>query len=261
MANPSASKASTLHDHCPNCSSTELDSSIVDASPVCEDCGLVVDNLSDGINLPEIEDSKEQGSDESWKDHVSVSNSTEANVAEAFAQIEAIADAFGLSSRTRAKASETFANAAIAGITDGRSTEAIVATAVYLAARHTGEPCPITRIVEPVDTDHSRVVQYTSLLQTQLETRFNIASATDYLTFFERELELDATIVEHAQAILAEKPEDRKQGANPVGFTAAALYLGGDGKFTQRELADASGITTETVRVRVGDLRRFREYE
>ena len=72
-------------------------------------------------------------------------------------------------------------------------------------------------------------------------------------------MQLDASTVAEAKQMLGAIDGSVLAGKDPVGFAGAALYLAAGGEVTQREIARMTGITTETLRVRVHDCRSAEE--
>jgi transcription initiation factor TFIIB len=86
------------------------------------------------------------------------------------------------------------------------------------------------------------------------DVRQVVCSTEDYLPYLTQEVEMDS--VPEARKIL-ESAHDQGlvSGRSPLGFAGAALYVVNEKDLTQREIADAAGVTGETIRVRVKELR------
>jgi transcription initiation factor TFIIB len=77
---------------------------------------------------------------------------------------------------------------------------------------------------------------------------------SSYITFIKNELSISESAITEADKILNEQIESEDlAGKNPAGIAAAAVYLGSN--VTQKEVGDAVGLSSETIRKRVDELK------
>lgn len=248
-------------EECPNCGSTGLERDWEEVDVVCSRCGFVIQSLANPKKNPVPQDylNEENTEDEQtaqWDDYYTVTNSTEQQIASAFEALEQIADELGLSNDVREQASSLFATTAKQNLVDGRRTELVVATTLYLAARKAGCPRPIARIAEVIDTEAGAVDQLARSLRSELELEYTTCGPRDYLQFLTKELDYDER-TEHAARDLIEDAQSAglTNGKSPTGVAGAALYIVGDENDTQREVATTAGVTKETIRLRLKEFQ------
>lgn len=250
-------------DCCPRCQSDKFDDTFENFDALCIDCGVVIQNWENADKLQEtIEPPIEIGAtrndaQHSWLDYCSVQNSTEHQVAKAIDTLESLSDALSLSSDCRKLATEYFCKASIDGLTDGRSTNAVVASLLHCASRQTDETRPLKAFGELVEEDESAISSFTRFLQRELDIEQPPAKPSSYLDYVQNELALGDVHVEQCEAIIGKFEATQSfVGKHPLGVVAAVIYEVSDGEFTQRELAQRVGVTKETIRQRLHDIRR-----
>lgn len=239
---------------CPACKSTEIDESIPSVGPVCEVCGAVISVAIDtDSKLNDFE--RDSASPSTWSDYNSVTNSTEQQIAIAFEVLEGISHCLCLPREIREQAANIYSEAAVETVTDGRSTEGVVAACITIAGRECQAPIPAGRIAEVVDVETDSLRRLYRFLQHELGYETPPCPPKDYLKEVARGLELDESTITAARQTLAAIPSQRLGGKHPGALAGAALYLAADGEITQRDVANIIAVTTETVRVRVKDCR------
>lgn len=243
---------------CPACGSEEIDSSIPGFDPVCTDCGAVV---TAPINFDDIPRGfePESGSDEPWSDHYRVTNSTEYQIAQALESLESLGEQLGVSAETRGRAAEIYADAATEKLTAGRSTDLVVASCISIAGREADSPIPSSRIADIANSDQNSLRRICRILRKGLDIRTPACAPRSYLGDLAQTLELGKPVTVAADDLLTLFPEKRFGGKHPGAFAAAALYLTADGAVTQREVASAASVTTETIRLRIKECREVSE--
>jgi len=247
----------TKSGSCPACGDSELQPLSATPHPVCAACGFVTGT---GTEIPDPSDDDEvsSGTKESWTEYYSVSNSTEQQVASAIECLERLGDTLLLSPEARSQAAEVYERAARENLTDGRSTELIVAASICIASRETETPRPSDRVAEAADLSSSNVKGAIRLFQEELNRGYTEVSAGDYVPYLCDDIGFDNRIKDRAITLLEELDElDGHTDYHPAGMAGAAIYLVADGDITQRQIASVAGVTKETIRIRLNDLRRI----
>lgn len=244
---------------CPDCGSQKLDLTLSVGDAVCEDCGVVITDLENAQSPSSgIGNSSDDEKSVSWADYYTVTNSTEQQVAYALEHLEALSDELNLTTDTRTRAAEIYAEAAIANVTDGRPTQLVVAAAAVTGGREVGAPRPVRCVATVIDSPEKSLDRAVRILNRELDLTSTICCPEDYLTFLCRELDL-GTEVEHVAREQARTVDESRSlvGKNPVGIAGALLYFASDGAVTQRAIAAAAGVTNETIRARLKDCRQL----
>ncbi|SDZ92549.1 Transcription initiation factor TFIIIB, Brf1 subunit/Transcription initiation factor TFIIB [Haloplanus vescus] len=240
---------------CPQCASEAILESEFGLDPVCASCGVVIsDDLDESTSDTSTEETTQ--TTESWTDYSKVTNSTEKHVVDALLCLEQIGDELGVSSSVRQEAAKLYGDVAIANATDGRPTPAVIGAVLVLASRDGGVPIPIHPVAKAAEIDTKSLKRLVRILPDEIGHETATAVPRDYLTFLRQELNLDGDTVATAHYVLEQVVNTgRVSGANPAGVAAAAVYSASKRDLTQRVVADAAGISVETVRVRLLDCR------
>jgi transcription initiation factor TFIIIB Brf1 subunit/transcription initiation factor TFIIB len=239
-------------DECPACNSGSVSELIPEIGPVCEECGVVV---SAPIEIEQPTTEFEQDSEQipPWSEFYAVTNSTEQNVAQAFEILENIGGKLDVSPPIRERAAEIYTDAALRDLTDGRSTELLIAACVTTAGRENQSPIPAGTVASLIDNDVESIRRICSELRRELEYDISPCPPKEYIANLVQVLDLGEEAKTVANRILSAVPDQSIGGKNPGAMAGAALYLAADGEVTQRDVADSTAVTTETIRVRVND--------
>ncbi|MFP8957642.1 hypothetical protein ACLI4Y_13010 [Natrialbaceae archaeon A-CW3] len=240
-----------------------IDESIDSFDGVCEDCGLVLNNGTDlgAVDWKISDQHRSQNDDESWLSFCTVRNATDQRLAHAFDSLEEFADQLDLDTKTRHEAADVYCDAYRTETTDGRKTECVVAACLRLATQKQGKPIPEGRLVELPNVSQKKFHLSHTALQKNLEFQPPAAQPSDYISFLTTALGLDEhgrRAVEKTLGDVADEPA--LVGKDPVGIAAAAVYLTQE-NYTQATLADTAGVSTETIRQRLKQLRKLANHD
>jgi transcription initiation factor TFIIIB Brf1 subunit/transcription initiation factor TFIIB len=254
----SSTTSKTVPDECPTCGGKSYENLTGVPQPLCSDCGLVIGTTAEiPQSLEETEDEGRPGT-ESWTEYYSVTNSTEQQVATAIDHVETIGDQLFLSADTRIQAAEVYADAARDTLTDGRPTVLTVAAAICIGSREATSPRPSERVAQAADIEVQRVKQMIRTFQEELDRGYIDLSPAAYVPYLCEDADLNDTTTQQASNLInGAKMEDLTPGGHPVGVAAAAVYLVAEEEVSQRGIAAVAGVTKETIRVRLNELREM----
>ncbi|RDZ64214.1 hypothetical protein C5B90_14080 [Haloferax sp. Atlit-12N] len=240
---------------CPGCGSTEL-VTVAEQNQFCANCGFVVrDDRSPPTEQPSDEDDVDQ-IEVRWEDLYAVSDSTEARLRDVFATLYALASEFGVGAKTHEHAAETLAEVVKANLLDGRKTESIVGAVLLSSSRECREPIPHRLVEKHVGAKGNYLSRLLREIEEEIGRTPTQTAPSHFLAFLSSRLGSDEKTIARAESILETSVDTGCYlGKNPVGFAAAALYLAHEEEYTQKQIANEAGVSTETVRVRLGDLR------
>ncbi|WP_331234850.1 transcription initiation factor IIB family protein [Natronorarus salvus] len=249
---------------CPQCGSSDLDGEIELFDSLCETCGYVVHDISKAVECetPALENkgSDDEEIDQEWSEFVTVENGTQKQVADGLGFLEQIADEIGLSTSERERAAEIYAGALEERITVGRKKTQIIASCVFLATQELGKARPLKFIAGPDSISEDSVIDHVRLIRDGLEIDPVVPRPEDYLTYLGQFLPSDESTLEETEDLLIEvQGSTNISGTNPAAWAGAALYSVSSEGVTQREIAEACGVTKETIRVRLLEIRRWNE--
>jgi len=146
------------------------------------------------------------------------------------------------------------------GLVRGRSIAAIAAAALYAACRGSGTPRTLREIAEASLVDKKDVARCYRLLLRELAVQMPIADPLTYISKIAERTGISGKTQGIAIQILREARKRRAAaGKDPMGLAAAALYIAclqNDEKKTQKDIAEAAGVTEVTVRNRYKTLKK-----
>ena len=195
-----------------------------------------------------------------WQIRSRVHSSVDRNLAQAMAELDRLADKVYISSPTKEKAAVIYRKALDKGLVRGRSIAAISAASLYAACRGTGTPRTLREISEASLVEKKDVARCYRLLLRELDVQMPIANPLTYVSKIAESTGISGRTQGVAIHILRKAREMRASaGKDPMGLAAAALYIAclqNDEKKTQKDIAEAAGVTEVTVRNRYKSLKK-----
>jgi transcription initiation factor TFIIB len=195
-----------------------------------------------------------------WQIRSRVHSSTDRNLAQAMAELERLSGKVNISPPIKEKAAVIYRKALDKTLVRGRSINAIAAAALYAACRKSGSPKTLREIAEASLVDKKDVARCYRLLLKELDFHMPISDALTYVSKIAEKNGISGKTQGAAITILAEARRKRfSAGKDPMGMAAAALYIAcllNNEKITQKDIAEAAGVTEVTVRNRYKALKR-----
>jgi transcription initiation factor TFIIB len=189
-----------------------------------------------------------------WQIRSRVHSSIDRNLAQAMAELDRLSGKVYIRPQIKEKAALIYRKALDKGLVRGRSINAIAAAALYAACRGSGTPRTLREIAEASLVDRKDVARCYRLLLLELDVHMPIADPMTYVSKIAEKNEISGKIQGAAIAILREARRKRAAaGKDPMGLAAAALYIAclqHNEKKTQKDIAEAAGVTEVTVRNR-----------
>jgi transcription initiation factor TFIIB len=195
-----------------------------------------------------------------WQIRSRVHSSIDRNLAQAMAELDRLSDKVYIPPPIKEKAAVTYRKALDKGLVRGRSIAAIAAAALYAACRGSGTPRTLREIAEASLVDKKDVARCYRLLLRELEVHMPIADPLTYVSKIAERTGISGKTQGIAIGILREARKKRAAaGKDPMGLAAAALYIAclkNNEKKTQKDIAEAAGVTEVTVRNRYKTLKK-----
>jgi transcription initiation factor TFIIB len=195
-----------------------------------------------------------------WQIRSRAHSSVDRNLAQAMAELDRLSDKVYIPRPIKEKAAVIYRKALDKSLVRGRSIAAITAAAVYAACRRSGTPRSLHEIAEASLVDEKDVARCYRLLLHELDMHMPIADPLMYVSKIAERTGISGKTQGIAIQILREARKKRAAaGKDPMGLAAAALYLAcveSSEKWTQKEIAEAAGVTEVTVRNRYKTLKR-----
>jgi len=190
--------------------------------------------------------------------HKRLIKSKDRNLSFAFSELQRLISYLVLSQAVHEKVAKLYEKAVMKGLVRGRSTESIIAALIYTTCREEGAPRTLDEISKASGIAKRDIGKTYRYIARKLDIRILPAKPQDYIPRFGSLLGLDEMVQIKAVKILdLATKHDVTSGKGPIGVAAAALYIAAvleGNKKTQREVADAIGVTEVTIRNRYKEI-------
>ena len=195
-----------------------------------------------------------------WQIRSRVHSSIDRNLSQAMSELERLSGKVSISPSLKEKAALIYRKALEKGLVRGRSINAITSAALYAACRESGTPRTLRDIADASLVDRKDVARCYRLLLQELHFTMPVAESLTYVSKIAERNSISGRTQGAAIAILAEAKKRRfAAGKDPMGLAAAALYIAclqHNEKTTQKDIAEAAGVTEVTVRNRYKALKK-----
>jgi len=193
-----------------------------------------------------------------WQRRINVSSSVEKDIIPALNEISRELSELGLPASMKEDAAIMYRKICNKGLVRGRSIEAIIAAITYVLCRERGIPRTLNEIADVSGIDAKDVGKTYRYVARHLKIKVPPTTPADYLPKFAHNVGLPNYVVDRAVEIVNDaKKLGLTSGRAPAGIAAALLYIASDlydMQKTQKEIADAAGVTEVTVRNRHREL-------
>ncbi len=194
-----------------------------------------------------------------WDNRAPAHGSMERNLGVALSELGKMSDKLGISEAVKERAAYIYRKALERGLLRGRSITGIVAAALYAALRDTETPRTLKDVAFANNLNKKSVARDYRILLREMDLSMPVADATKNIARIASQVGMSEKTVRRAIDIVRLTEEKEiSAGKAPMGLAASALYLAGvlEGEVaTQKEIAEAAGVTEVTVRNRYKGLR------
>jgi len=195
-----------------------------------------------------------------WQIRTRLHSSIDRNLAQAMSELDRLTGKVYISRPIKEKAAVIYRKALDKGLVRGRPINDIAAAALYAACRGSGTSRTLSEIAEASLVDRKDIARCYRLLLEELDMHMPLADPLTYVSKIAEKNEISGKVQGAAIAMLKEARRKRASaGKDPMGLAAAALYIAclqNDEKKTQKDIAEAAGVTEVTVRNRYKALKR-----
>lgn len=196
-----------------------------------------------------------------WDNRSRVKTSDDRNLRHALGEILKLKEKLSLSDAIAEKAAYIYRKALDKSLIRGRSILAVVAASMYAACRESETPRTLDEVANAIGIRRKEVTTSYRLIFRELELKMPVMDSVSCIAKIASNADISEKIKRDAIKILnkAEK-QNILAGKHPMGVAASALYLAGvyaGDVRTQKDVADAAGITEVTVRNRCKSLRQI----
>ena len=184
--------------------------------------------------------------------------SKDRNLSFALSELQRLISFLGLPRSVHEEVARKYEQAVDRGLVRGRSMESVIAALLYTICREMGTPRTLEEIAEASGVEKREIGRTYRYIARELGMRILPAMPRDYVPRFASMLGLsDQTQAKALRFLREAKSLEATSGKGPTGVAAAALYIAAvlEGeKRTQREIADAIGVTEVTIRNRFKEM-------
>ena len=193
-----------------------------------------------------------------WQNRTRVRKSHSRNLMQAMNELQMLSEKLHVSSSIKELAAVIYRKALDEDLTRGRSIAAIVAASLYAACRFTKTSKTLNDIVEVSARSRGEVSRAYRLIVRTLKIEMPSHDALNYVSRIATEAKIPGKVQGIAVKILRKAKRKRiTMGKDPVGVASAVLYIAcqKEGEnVTQKEIAEAAGVTEVTLRNRKKEL-------
>lgn len=177
---------------------------------------------------------------------------TERALAPGLSQLSSLTARLGLPPVFRERSAILLRRAIEGGLSRGRSMDAIVAAAVYLASKQLGAPRGLHELSEATGVTVHRISLTAKIVSRELGVFARASKAEDFVPRFTSQLGLDPRLGERALSLVSVGNRSKALESNsPVGIAAGAIYLASEElgiPLTQAQVARLTGVSEVTIR-------------
>ena len=200
-----------------------------------------------------------------WDSRSQVHESVDRNLRQALNELYRLKDKLAISSSVLEKAAYLYRKALEKKLVRGRSISALIAASLYAACRDTETPRTLKDIAEAANVKRKDISRCYRLLYNELELKMPVVDPIQCIARISSKLKVTEKIKRYAAKILKEtQKRQESSGKDPMGLAAAALYFScaiNGVSITQRDLAEAAGVTEVTIRNRYKGLKEAKILE
>ncbi len=175
-------------------------------------------------------------------------------------EIDRLSSLLSIPEKTREGSLKIYREAWEKDLIHGRSIEKILAASMYMACRKHNVPRTLDEIEDATRVGRKDIIKTCKLLASRLGMRLAPTSPLEYISRFCAKLNLKKHVEERAMEIVQKALEkDITSGRGPTGIAASAIYIAAilcNDRKTQKEVAEATGVTEVTLRVRYKEIAR-----
>jgi transcription initiation factor TFIIB len=193
-----------------------------------------------------------------WDFRTQVHTSADRNFRLAFTELDTLKDKLGLPDSIIEKTAYICRKAQQRNLARGRSVSVILTAAVYIACREAGIPKTLKEIAVANNTKHKLVAKAYRVLVSELGVKLPTCDPMKCVVRVANKATIDEKTKRQAIQIMKDVANrEISAGKNPMGLAATVVYISciktGE-NITQRDIAQAAGITDVTLRNRFKDL-------
>jgi transcription initiation factor TFIIB len=197
-----------------------------------------------------------------WDSRSQVHNTTDRNLREALSELSKLKDKIKISPNIMEKAAYIYRKGLEKKLVRGRSISGMIAASLYAACREAETPRTLNDIASAANVKRKDIARCYRLLYRELDLKMPVVDSIQCIARISNNLEMSEKTKRFAIKVLQKAQENEESaGKSPMGLAATALYLACTQtgvQITQRDLAEAAGVTEVTIRNRYKGLKHIK---
>lgn len=194
-----------------------------------------------------------------WDSRTLVHAAGHRNLMKAFNELDRLKDKLGLSDAIVQRTAYIYRKAQDKRLIRGRSTSSMLAAAIYIACREMAAQRTLGDITKIADVKRKGLSRSYRLLTSELEIKVPLPDPMKCISKIANKANLSEKTRREAMSTMNELiKKEISAGKDPMGLAATVLYLScltNGETTTEREVAQAAGVTEVTIRNRFKDLK------
>ena len=177
---------------------------------------------------------------------------------EPFILLDALRSKLNLSEPIVEKSAHMYRKASSHNLIKGRNKSILISAAVYAACRYTDTPRTLKDVADAANVKRKNLQKAYRFLIKNLKITLNTYEPIDFITRLSTCVGVqEKTRLDAIDLLIKARKMELTSGKNPIGMASAALYfscVNNNEHITQAQIAEASGVTSVTVRNRYKNL-------
>lgn len=194
-----------------------------------------------------------------WDSRSQVHEPVDRNLRQALSELTRLKDKIAISANVLEKAAYIYRKALEKKLVRGRSISAMIAASLYAACRDTETPRTLKDVADASNVKRKDIARCYRLLHHELDLKMPVVDSIQCIARISSKLSITEKTKRYAIKVLKDAQERKESaGKDPMGLAASALYLScvnNGASITQRDIAEAAGVTEVTIRNRYKGLR------
>ena len=198
-----------------------------------------------------------------WDSRSQAHEAANKNLRQALTELNRLKDKLAISANVLEKAAYIYRKALERKLVRGRSISAMIAASLYAACRDAETPRTLKDVAYAANVKRKDISRCYRLLHHELELKMPVVDPIQCIARISSKLEIPEKTKRYAVKVLKEAQERKESaGKDPMGLAATALYLScvkNGVSITQRDMAEAAGVTEVTIRNRYKGLKLIQQ--
>lgn len=194
-----------------------------------------------------------------WDFRTQAHTAADRNLIRAFNELDRVKDKLGLSDAIIEKTAYIYRKAQEKQLVRGRSISSILSAAIYIACREMSASRSLAEVIEITNVKRKIITRSYRLLVSELDIKMPLVDPMKCVAKIANKAKLSEKTKRMAMRTMSELTrKEISAGKGPMGLAATVLYLSclrNGEHVTQKDIAEAAGVTEVTIRNRVKDLK------